>query len=45
MLEATSFKSTSSIGLLELLAPGGSVPELLAPSIGLLELLAPCGDM
>jgi hypothetical protein len=41
-LDATSFKSSASIGLLELIAPWGSMPELLAPSTGLLELLPPC---
>jgi hypothetical protein len=41
-LQATSFKSLPSIGLLQLLASCSGMPELLVPSVGLLELLDPC---
>jgi hypothetical protein len=38
-------ESLSSIGLLELLAPCGGIPDILAPAICLIELVPPCGDM
>jgi hypothetical protein len=41
----SSIESLSSIGLLELLAPCGGIPDVLAPAIGLIELVPPCGDM